>query len=600
MNLNVNKNISLFIILIIFFAACARMGSITGGPKDEQHPLIVKINPPNYTTNFDSKTVKITFDEFIQLKDLKKNLIISPIMDEKPIIMAKGKDLVIKFQSELKDSTTYNIYFGNSVQDFNEGNPIENFQYIFSTGEYVDSMSVQGQVLNSFNLLPEEEVLVMLYHSKEDSIPFKEKPNYISKTNKKGLFRINNIKLDDYKLFCLHDQNKNYIYDMPDEKIAFIDSLISFELITQTVVDTIFNKDTLVYPNTKHKKQASIDTIIERTEQVYTIPDLTLMLFKEDQRVQYLSNYKRDNKEKIELFFNKPIKDSIEFKLLDTTINNNWFIKEATPNNDSIVFWLVDQTLSYIEKLDFTLGYQKEDSNLVYQWTIDTLNMKYYPKAKPKKKTKQPSLKYTININNDKLDLNKNINLVFDKPIDYIDESNIYLFNIVDSLEYPINFRIEKVEGKLRQYQIVNNWLEDSTYTLEIYPGAFTNITESTNDTLITKFKVRKLDSYGKFLANITGSDSTFQTIVQLIEQKKEKEIVLHEKIIQSDQVVEFDYLNPQKYILKVILDKNKNGKWDEGNYLKHVPPEEVLYYEKETKVRANWDIKTDLNLKKQ
>jgi len=595
------RNIFLIVTIVSIVAGCARIVAPTGGPKDEQHPLIVEISPESYTTNFESKLVKIKFDEFIQLKDLQQNLIVSPLLDTNPKIQVKGKELNIKFEQELQDSTTYNLYFGNSVQDYNEGNPIENFQYVFSTGDYIDSMSVQGQVLNSFNLKPEEGVFVMLYESKEDSVPFKQIPNYISKTNSEGFFRINNIRIDNYKVFCLRDLNKNYLFDMPDEDIAFSDSIINFELITEIKTDTVFVEDSLINPDgTLTTIYGDIDTIITQTDIYYSIPDLTFTLFKEDRALQYLANSKREEKQKIEIMFNKPIKDSILFELIDTVVETDWYIKEPSINNDTVFYWLTDSAIYNKEKLEIALSYQKEDSNLIYQWNTDTLNLRFF-EAKKKDKDKEqkiPGIKYKMSVSNrGALDLNKNVYLAFEKPLFDIDRSYIYLYNVVDSIEYEVGFEINQVENKLRKFELSSVWPEDSTFKLEIYPGAFTDITENTNDTLIIEYKVKTIDSYGKVLANITGVDSSFQAICQLILPGKEAENILDERIVQKEEILEFGYLYPKEYIFKVIIDKNKNGKWDAGNYLEHILPEEVLYYEKEIKVRANWDIEINLNL---
>ena len=186
------KNIQTALILLLstlFLSQCAKIVAPTGGPKDEDHPLIVKIEPPFNTINFNNKKIEITFNEFIQLKDLSSNLVVSPPLEEKPEIKVKGKTLVIELLGELQDSTTYNIYFGNSVQDYNEGNPIEHFEYVFSTGDFIDSLSIKGQVVNSYNLLPEEGVFVMLYKDYEDSVPMKQLPVHISKTNKEGFLK---------------------------------------------------------------------------------------------------------------------------------------------------------------------------------------------------------------------------------------------------------------------------------------------------------------------------------------------------------------------------------------------------------------------------
>lgn len=636
---SIQKLIYLLIISAIFISGCAKIVAPTGGPKDEDHPLIVEIDPPDNTINFDSKKINITFNEYIQLKDLNNNLIISPPLEEKPEIKEKGKTLVIEFEEELKDSTTYNIYFGNSVQDFNEGNPIENFQYVLSTGSYIDSLSIEGQVINSFNLLPEEGVFVMLYKDFEDSVPIKQIPLYISKTNEEGIYRINNIGNNQYKLFCLRDFNKNYLFDLPNEDIAYLDSLVGFELITETKIDTIFKSDSSLTDSVEnlqdsifiidnfeedtlllkqairedsisvesdslvHKPEKEIDSIIIESNSYFPVHNYVLRLFTEEREVQYLANNTRDTKQKIEIVFNKPVKDSIVFTIADTIIEKEWYIKETGLNNDSIIYWLTDSTIFNKEDITFALTYQKEDSNLVYQWSTDTLKMKYFEQEKPKKKSDEPadtSLKYTLNIKNrGTLDLNSQLNFIFENPLQSYDTSKINLFAVVDTLEFPVEFNFSKDSIKLRKYQLSVDWCEDTVYRLEIFPNAFTGIYESVNDTNIIEFQTQKRDFYGKILADITGVDSSFQIICHLILPGKDKETIYREKIISENRIVKFDFLPPKEFMFKVIIDKNFNNEWDTGEYLKHIQPEEVLYYEEKIKVRSNWDIEINFNVNK-
>jgi hypothetical protein len=602
---NIQKVIYLVSVSTLLLIGCAKIVAPTGGPKDEQHPLIVESNPPSHTTNFDKNQINITFDEFIQLKDLNQHLIISPPVEEKPMIRVKGKALNIRFYGELQDSTTYNIYFGSSVQDFNEGNPIENFQYVLSTGENIDSLSVEGVVLNAFNLLPEEGVFVMLYKEKEDSVPIKQIPNYISKTNKDGYFRINNISHNQYKIFCLRDANRNYLFDKPNEDIAFIDSLIQFELVSHEHVDTLYVNDSLHRHenNETGEIEKMIDTIITEIHEFYPVQNFTLRLFTEDKRTQYLAGYNRDIKEKMVYQFNKPVKDSLIISLIDTVVENDWYIKESNLTNDTIFYWITDSSLYNKKELLINLEYQKEDSNLVYHWTSDTLNLKFFEQEKRgrnKEEETEIPLNFKHNISGRQaFDLNKDINLLFEKPISQIDDTLVRLVKMIDSLEIPAEFSIIKDSAHLRKYFLSSVWSEDTAYQLEVLPGAFTDLYESTNDTSIINFKTQKFDFYGKLIANITGIDSTFQLICQLILPAKESESVLMEKIITSDQLLEFQYLHPKEYIFKVILDKNFNGKWDTGEYLEHIQPEEVLYYDKEIKVRSNWDIEISFNVNK-
>ncbi len=173
----------------IFVYSCAKVGSPSGGAKDEEPPKIVKSIPLNYSTGFSSKKIELTFDEFIQLKNIQQELITSPPLDEMPVTKLKGKSLVIELNNELKENTTYTLYFGNAIVDNNEGNPIPNFEFVFSTGAHVDSLSVTGKLVNAFNLQPEKDpVYIMLYDNLNDSAPYLEIPAFIGKTRDVGSF----------------------------------------------------------------------------------------------------------------------------------------------------------------------------------------------------------------------------------------------------------------------------------------------------------------------------------------------------------------------------------------------------------------------------
>ncbi len=597
----------------IILIGCASIVSPTGGPKDEEHPLIVESHPPFNTINFDSKEIDITFNEFIELKDLNSNLIISPPMEEKPMIRKKGKTLNIKFEEEFKDSTTYNIYFGNSVQDYNEGNPIEDFQYVLSTGSYIDSLSIEGYIINAFSLVPEEGVFVMLYTEHGDSVPIKQIPEYISKTNKEGLFRLNNIAPNEYKLFCIRDFNRNYLFDLPNEEIAYIDSLVRFELVTKTFTDTIYKSDTLhnnlgqeIYADLDTAANKEIDTIITQTKTFYPVNNYTLRLFTEDREVQYIANYKREIKQKIEVMLNKSAKDSIVFALADTVINDSWFIKEANSNMDSIIYWLTNPALYNKENLLTTLSYYKEDSNLMLQWVTDTLKFRYFePKKKKRERDDKEEetvyLKYSLNVKSKAtVDLNKKLNISFETPVKNYNNNRIKLIAQVDSLEFPVDFNLLRDSIKPREFKLDADWCEDTIYRMEIYPGAFTDIYKFSNDTNIIDFKTQKRDFYGVIFADITGIDSSFQAICQIILPGKDEEKIIKQEIINVDQLVKFDFLPPKEFIFKVILDKNFNNKWDTGEYLKNIQPEEALYYTEKIKVRSNWDMEINFDLKKQ
>ena len=600
------NSIYVLIVGLIFLAACAKQVAPTGGPRDEEPPLIVEMNPPDNTVNFDESKITIAFNEYIQLKDLNNSLIISPPVGDKPDIKVKGKGLEIDFSENLRDSTTYNIYFGNAIQDYNEGNPIENFEYVLSTGPEIDSLSIRGQVINSFTLLPEEGVFVMLYEELEDSVPMKKIPTYISRTGEEGYFRINNIGQDQYKIFCLRDLNRNYLFDLPNEEIAFVDSLVQFELITNTYVDTFYVHDSIYVLNNmelpERPGERDIDTIITRVESYFPSEEYVLKLFQEYNEVQYLLNNTRDIKQKIELVFNKPIKDSVLFSLVDTTLSKKWFNQEMNPSEDSITYWLTDSSIYNKERLFFAITYQKEDSNMVYQWSTDTLNLRFVEDELQGVQKPDTTIKFELNIKNKgTMDLNKDLRFQFETPLASYDTAKIDLYAVIDSIDIPVDYSIIKDSLKHREYAMQVEWSEDTLYRLEIYPKALKDIYGATNDTTIVLFDTQKRDFYGKVIIDVAEMDSVpdYQLICQLIISKKDSETVFKEKIIQHNQLVDFDFLPPKEFMFKAILDKNFNGKWDTGEYLKHVLPEEVLYHDEIIKVRSNWDIEVNFNVNK-
>jgi len=592
-----------FLALGIFLIyACASVSAPTGGPKDETPPKPLSFIPENYSTNFDSKTIEIIFDEYVEIKELQKNLIISPPLEKNPLVTVKGKIVIIEIEEELADSTTYNMYFGNSIRDFNESNPIENFQYVFSTGSYIDSMSIAGNILDAYNLVPAENVLVMLYSNLNDSVPMQSIPEYISRTNDKGYFKINNIRNDTFKIFCLIDNNSNYLYDQNDENIAFIDSLIAFKEKLIEVKDTIFKKeknisiaDSVFYTVDSTK----IDTVISSYKNMFVTNEYHMFLFNENKKNQYIKENKRTDLEKIQLVFNDKIKDSILVNLLDSINVSDWYIKEENKTKDTIVYWLTDSLVYNNKEINIEVKYYKKDTLNNYQLSSDTLKMRFFEDEKKKNDEKNKYLPLKFNLSNSKtFDLNKNISIDSYFPINKVDTSKIRFFRITDSIQIAQDFVLNKDSSKLRHYIFSFKKIENKKYGLKLFPGAFTDIYNNINDTVDIVFNTQKMEYYGKLFANISVIDST-NIIVQLLKDD-DKESLIKEKFISKNGTVIFDYLQPNEYIFKVIIDKNNNKKWDTGNYFNKLQPEEVLYRKEKIKVRSNWDVEVNFNIKKE
>ncbi len=591
---------------LVITYGCARIGSPTGGPKDETPPEIVSSDPVNYSTGFDGKKIEIKFDEFIQLKNIYKELIISPPLKERPVTKLKGKSLVIDLNNELRDSTTYTLNFGNAIADNNEGNVLPNFEFVISTGNYVDSMSVTGKLFNAFNLKPEDEpVNIMLYENLNDSAPYLEIPSFIGKTNKDGTFAVNNIKSDTFKIFALQDANSNLLFDITSEKIAFIDTsfVINPELIETTyyyLADSLLSRDSIA----SDLKQTGFvidsltgDTIQVEEKLIYAL-HVNMYLFQEESEFQYLTARERETREKLFFTFKRPLYDSLYIKPLNFSYSNDWYIKEKSVNNDTVIYWIKDSLISKMDTILLQLKYTIIDTLKNFTTQIDTIILKYReqkaktPSLRRSKETdniiaKEKYLNLDFNIKNRAtVDLNKSIRISTEKPVSNYDPSLIKLYKIEDSLEIIQPFIFTKDTLKLRRFKIATQWEERMNYKLLIEPGAFTDIYGFSNDTILMNFITQKADYYGNII--ITAENVTTPLIVQLL---TEKEDLVKEKFISQNDIITFDFLQPKKYMLKVIYDNNDNRKWDTGIYLKKIQPEKVLYYKGDINVRSNWDV---------
>ncbi len=601
-----NKSIYIYIIAGLFIApGCAKVGSPTGGPKDITPPKIVESKPGNYSTNFSSKRIEITFDEFVQLKNIYNELIISPPLKERPENKLKGKSLVVDLNNELKENTTYTLNFGNAIADNNEGNVLANFEFVISTGDYVDSLSVTGKLVNAFNLKPEKDpVFIMLHENLKDSAPYFEIPSYIGKTNKDGAFAINNIKADTFRIFALKDANLNLLFDA-NEKIAFVDSsfVISPELIETTcyyLADSLLPADSTAAD--LKLRGFAIDSITGDTlkveEKLKYALHVNLFLFQEENIYQYLIAKERETREKLVFAFKRPLYDSLVIEPLNFDYGRDWFIKEKSVNNDTIICWITDSLISNIDTVSLKLKYTVVDTVNNYVIQTDTINLKYREqksKKQPVRKTREDQnteekdkyLNLTFNVaKRATVDLNKSIWISSDKPVATYNSSLIKLYKLEDTLELVQPFTFIKDSVRLRKFKLTTQWEERMNYKLLIEPGAFTDIYGLSNDTVLINFATQRADYYGALI--LTAENVVSPLIIQLL---GENESLVKEKYVSQNSIITFDYLEPKKYLLKIIYDDNNNRHWDTGNYLRKIQPEKVKYYTGDINVRSNWDV---------
>ena len=559
------SKIFLFGIPLLLLINCARVASPPGGPKDETPPEIKKSSPQNHSVNFKDKVIDISFDEYIRFDNINQ-LIVSPPMKTKPEIKMKGKGIQIRMDDTLTKNTTYTLNFGNSIVDNNEGNAIENFQFVFSTGPDLDSLNLVGDVINAFNHETLEDIYILLYDNLADSAIYNEKPFYLTKANEKGNFSLNNLKEGKFHVFALQDANQNYIYN-PPEKIAFLDSVLEL------------------------KPEVHGDSLIFSDSIRSSLSKLHLRLFEEQFPNQYILSSTRPGKDNILIIFNEILLEKPVFSLPGRPDLTDWFIEETFALGDTIGIWLKDTSLISQESIELSIKFPLSGTDKG-RFLTDTTNFRF---TKPKsRKTPQPAVqtesKLVLNFSlgsGNRMNLNQNLRCLSQKPINSYDKNKITLFTIIDSIETIIDFSLIFSTQSLRLIYINVDWMEDTDYRIEYLPGAITGMYNTTNDSLSFSFKTRKLDYYGAVIFEMEGIDKSL--IIQLMDKKNQ---VIKSVRISKDTTLNFNFLSPQAYRIKAILDENLNGKWDTGSWLKRIQPEKVKYYFEEINVRSNWEFK--------
>jgi hypothetical protein len=545
----------IYFIATILISSCAQIVAPTGGKLDKDAPKALKQEPSNGTTNFASKSITISFDEFIQLKDLNNQLIISPPLQFTPDIKTKNRELIIEFdkKEQLKPNTTYSINLGNAIQDIHESTPFENFSYYFSTGNILDSMKIAGKVENAFDTKTEKATLVLLYKNYTDSSVYKALPDYVGKTKEDGTFEIKNISAGSYKLIALKDANANFKYDSESEKIGFVDTLIDV---------------------TKNKKN-------------------TVRLFQEPAKKTFIKYSGHNYFGKVLLVLNKPA-ENISIKPINNSFNETDVFIDFSKNKDSIHYWFRN-----IEK-DSIIMQVKENTTI-----IDTLAFKLTKKADAINNRRNP-LKFQLTSSankNQNVELNSEFAINFSHPIEpstieKIKNKEIKL--VMDSIPYPNSKDLFYSQATRSGFVIKqkNNstekpfpFKENSKYSLFIEPGTFTDIFGFTNDTIQLNFKTREEKQYGSIKLKLDVSNKSKNYIVQLVD---EKENIIREANTSKADAILFQYLLPKNYKLKVICDDNANLKWDTGNLQKGIQPEKVIYNAETITTKANWDLDLD------
>lgn len=516
-------------ILVLLTVQCARRGAPTGGPEDEQPPILLKVEPENYTTNFKGGKIRLEFDEFIKLKEVGKQLVISPPQKNKPLIRPQGttaRFVELTLLDTLNENTTYAINFGQSIVDNNEENPFNFYTYVFSTGDVLDSLEVTGILSDAFKRKVDPFVSIMMYRidsSYTDSVVYKRLPDYIgSTTDSTSTFSIGNLSAGKYRVVAIKDNNSNNLFDPLTDKIGYV-------------------PDTVNVPSEE---------------------PLLIRLFKEipDYRVNTPSLISSQliyfgylgNGDSLEVEPYPKLADSIrtrQFPLFD---------------KDTLAFYLSDSRWDTIQFL-----VRNEPLKLIDTFVVRNRNVP------------RDSLDFRTNYSS-QIPFDDTFRLTATTPIEALDTSKVRVY-FNDSIPLDARIRLDSLRN-LIELSFVKEPV--SSYRVDVLPGAISDFFEQENDTLQYTLRTASLADVGNLTLNLGGSPR-FPLILQLTD---EKDNVLHEVYSEGKNSFDFLRMKPGTYGIRVIYDRNRNGSWDTGNFLRGELPEPVKYYPGYFELRANWE----------
>ena len=597
--------------------SCARMGNPDGGWYDETPPKVLGATPADKATEVKAQKVKISFDEFVKIDNPTENVIVSPPQLQAPEIKATGKSIEVKLLDSLKANTTYTIDFSDAISDNNEGNPLGNYTYSFSTGAEIDTMEVSGYVVAAENLEPVKGILVGLYANLADSAFEKQPMLRVSRTDSRGHFVIKGVKRGTYRVYALQDVDGNYQFNQKSEMIAFNHELIKPSVMDDTRQDTLWS-DSLHIAD------------IKRVGYAHFLPDnITLCAFHEVLTSRYLLSVTRNEANHFAVNFSYGNPKLPQIKGLNFNAHDA-FIAIPNAKRDTIDYWLRDTALVNQDTLRMEMTYLMTDSagQLVSQTdTLEVLSKQPYERKmkqlkatyekwqkqqeKLKKKgepyqTEMPRPTLAIRMQNaNEIDPEKRLQLQFETPISTIDTTKVHLYTKVDSLWYRANYQLlpaarRNAEGRFvrpdslkygMNYEISADWKPGQDYSFETDSTAFTDIYGAVTPKYKQGFKVKGDDEFGSLVITLTGLDGQ-PCIVQLLD-RNDKVI---KEVAAEHQQAEFYYLKPETYYLRLFVDSNHNGIWDTGDYAKDRQPEAVYYYPGKIECKAKWDLTESWN----
>jgi hypothetical protein len=588
--------LSLIAVALTIYS-CASIGRPDGGPIDETPPKFVKSSPNPGEVNVGKKKISIEFDEYIKLEKPSEKIVISPPQIQQPEIKAVGKKVQVSLLDTLKPNTTYTVDFGDAIVDNNEGNPLGNFTFTFSTGTAIDSMEVAGTLLEAENLEPVKGMMIGLHSNLADSAFLKLPFDRVGRTDSRGKFSIKGVAPGSYRIYGLLDSDQNYAYTQKSEALAFNDSLVIPRWETRTRQDTAW-VDSL-----------TIDTITERQFTYYLPDNLILRSFKADASSQYLVKQERTEPYKFTMYFAAKA-DSLP-KLSGLNFDDSKLIVESNLRKDTINYWITDSLVYKMDTLKLSLNYLYTDTLDRLVPRTDTLALVSKVKAAKKDEAKDTKKKKRRKDDDEeegpkteflKADLSASsamdvygyATLTFPEPPARIDTSAIHLKMKVDTLWQDVGYTFEQDTANMMRYRIYSDWDFGQEFELTVDSASMEGIYGLHNNKLAANFKVKAEEEYCNIFFNISGADPS--AFVELL--NPQDNVVRRIKVRNGS--ADFYFLAPGKYCARLINDRNGNGVWDTGAYTEEekIQPEEVFYYPQIVEPKANWELNQDWDIK--
>ena len=592
------------ILFVLLLASCANRGAgPQGGPRDTIPPVVLEEYPKNGTLLFQEKELTIQFDEYIQLDDVQKNVLISPPQQNPPEVKAVGKKVSVVFQEDLLDSTTYTIDFGAAICDYNEKTPLTEYVLSFSTGNHIDSLSVSGYVYDASTLSPMADVLVGIHQNLEDSalstLPFTR----ITRTNIEGGFTIYNIRPGSYRLYALNDVSRDFLYQ-PGEGLAFFDSLVTptFEVLEER--DTIW-RDTLGMDPTTGDTLFTrlVDSVFSHAVTHFYPDSLVLWYFEEAKQRHYFQGVRREEQHAFSLVFaapqdSLPVIRALRPSEVDSLKSDSVWVNfldysllQVSKNQDTITYWMTDSMAIRMDSIYLQMQYKVTDSlyNLVPR-TDTVLAVYRHPRLSEKarvayeEKKRARMLELKSNASS-KFEIYDTIRVYSPYPLAEVVDSLFCLQQKVDTLWKPMNFTIAGMDSLAMRLDIIASLLPENSYVLRIDSAACRDIYGACNDSLDFKLRLKSKMDYASLRVKMVHWDSRAR--IQLL---NEKDVVVREALAKEDGVL-FDYLAPTAFFLRLYIDEDGDGKWTTGDWQTKRQAEPIYYYPKKLKLRANWDF---------